>query len=234
MILWLIGAALAGECDLVGFSDVVEADEPTIVVLGERHGTQPDLRRAAKVVRALARRAPVTVALEAVHHRYQPVLDRYATDVVEVGDLPALLNWEETWGFSFAPYRALVTASDLEDVTVVAAGLDLGSKPEDAEIPLPSRYVDILRPAMGDHPIPLGMEASFVQAMAWRDHEIARLAIKGWSGEGYLVIVTGRGHVEGGKGVSWQAGMLSKAPVESFVLKRTGDDPCFPGDRLWR
>jgi len=234
MLLWLIGAALGADCEMVGFAEVIAAEEPAILVLGERHGTQPDLRRAAKVVRVLSRTVPVTVALEAVHHRFQPVLDRYAGDAVELGDLPALLDWEESWGFRFQPYKALVTAADLSGVSVVAAGLDLGKKPDDAEIPLPSRYVDVLRPAMGDHPMPLGMEASFVQAMAWRDHEIARLAIEGWDGEGFLVIVTGRGHVEGGKGVGWQAGMLSKAPVHEVVLKRTGDDPCFAGDRLWK
>ncbi len=227
-------AAMAGSCTWVGFRDVVDVPAPAVIVLGERHGTQPDLNRAAKVVRKLARQAPVSVALEAVHHRFQPILDRYAQDKVEAGDLPALLDWDDSWGFAWRPYAALVTASDLDGVGVIAAGLDLGKKPEEAEIPIPPRYMDLLRPAMGDHPMPASMEPRFVQSMAWRDHEIARRGVEGWDGSGYLVIVTGRGHVEGSKGVGWQAALQTQAPVHAFVLKAGKEPPCYAGDRLWK
>jgi hypothetical protein len=48
------------------------------------------------------------------------------------------------------------------------------------------------------------------------------------------VIVTGRGHVEGGKGVPWQVGqLLPDARVESFVLA-WGQAPCHPGDQAYK
>lgn len=237
MAWWLlagVASALAGDCETIRFPDLVDIEPPAVIVLGERHGVRRDLGRATRVVRVLASQAPVRVALEAVHRRFQPVLDRYGADTLEVGDLPALLDWEDSWGFAWRPYAPLVTAADLVDVEVVGAGLDLGPKPDDVEIPLPPRYVDILRPAMGDHPIPLGMEARFVQAMAWRDHGIAAAAVEGWDARGYLVIVTGRGHVEGGKGVAWQVAQMVDVPVHSAVLAWGGDPPCHPGDRIWR
>lgn len=234
MWMWLIAWAWASDCTQVSFREVVAPEAPAVIVLGERHGTQPDLRRATRVVRHLSRRGEVTVALEAVHHRYQPILDRYAASSVQSGDLPALLDWKRSWGFRWRPYAALVTAADLPDARVVGVGLDLGPKPEDAEVPIPPRYADILRAAMGAHPMPPEREPAFVQAMAWRDHEIARRAVEGWSGEGFLVIVTGRGHIEGGKGVDWQARQLTEAPVHAFVLKGGKQAACHPGDQLWR
>lgn len=235
LALWIAGAWAQGACSYVGFADVVAPAAPAVIVLGERHGYQPDLGRAGKVVRALSERAPVRVALEAVHHKYQGVLDAFAHGQIDVSDLPARLEWTDSWGFAYRPYAALVEAAErLPNATVIGAGLDLGPKPDDANVPLPSRYMDLLRPAMGGHPIPLEQEGSFVQAMAWRDYGIASAALQGWDGQGYLVILTGRGHVEGGKGVAWQAGHLTQVPVSAFVLAPGKEPPCLSGDQLWR
>lgn len=231
---WLWSLAMAGEeCQLVGFRDIVDVEAPAVIVLGERHGFQPDLARAMHVVRTLDKKAGVTVALEAVHSRYQPLLDQYAKGDMPSADLPELMKWTESWGFHWAPYAPLVTAADI-GAAVVGAGLDLGPRPEDRSVPLPPRYLDVLAPAMGGHEIPPEKESEFIQAMAWRDYRIAELAIEGWSGQGYLVIVTGRGHVEGGKGVAWQAARMTQAPVSAYVLKPGPDAPCWPEDRLWR
>lgn len=234
MILALLAAlASAGECVPVTAADVLDVKAPGIVVLGERHGTQPDLRRATRVVRSYAARMRTTVALEAVPAAGQATLDAFAAGSVPVAELPARLDWERAWGFPWAPYAPLVTASRW-GAKVVGAGLPLGGPPEGREVPVPPRYVDLLRDAMGGHDIPLGQEARFVQAMAWRDLAIAEAALAGWDGKGWLVVVTGRGHVEGGKGVAWQLDRLSEAPVHSFVLAWGEDPPCYPGDRLWR
>lgn len=235
LALWIASALAGGPCTYVGYSDVVAPEAPAVLVLGERHGYQPDLSRASKVVRALAARAPVRVALEAVHHKYQGVLDAFGRGQLDVSDLALRLDWKESWGFAFRPYAPLVEAGlNVPNVTVVGAGLDLGPKPDTAEVPLPPRYMELLRPAMGEHPVPLEQEGSFVQAMAWRDYAIASAALKDWDGRGYVVIVTGRGHVEGGKGVAWQAEHLTAAPISSFVLKPGKEPPCNPGDKLWR
>lgn len=233
MLVWLFAAWAQESCEYVTFAEIAAIEAPAVVVLGERHGFQPDLARAAKVVRSFDRRAPVTVALEAVHSKYQPVLDGFAEGKVEAVDLPALTRWDDDWGFPYAPYAPLVTASRF-GAKVVGAGLDLGPRPEDRAVPLPPRYIDVLRPAMAGHTMPPEKEGGFVQAMAWRDFRIAEAAMNGWSGEGYLVVVTGRGHVEGGKGVAWQAQRMTQAPVHAFVLKPGPEPPCWEGDRLWR
>lgn len=231
---WWLAAALAQDaCTYVGMSDITSVSAPAVIVLGERHGFQPDLGRASRVAHALQRRGPVTVALEAVHARFQPILDDFARGRMEPSDLPELMSWEDSWGFPYAPYQPLVTGSRA-GMKVVAAGLDLGPRPDDQPVPLPPRYMEILRPAMGDHTIPPESEGRFVQAMAWRDYRIAEIALSAWSGQGYLVIVTGRGHVEGGKGVAWQAQRMTQVPVQGYVLKAGPDAPCWPGDQLWR
>lgn len=233
MLLLLATAALGGDCTEVGLHDILSVAPPAVIVLGERHGTQPDLPRATRVVRNLHERAPVTVALEAVHEDYQAVLDEIAEGTVAYEDVPERLNWEESWGFNYAPYARMVTAS-LYGARVLAAGTELGQAPEDARYPIPSGYIAILRDAMAGHEMPLDMEERFVRSMAWRDFKIASLAATPWDQKGYLVIVTGRGHVEGGKGVNWQASQLVDVPVHSFVLAWGKEPPCYPGDQVWR
>ena len=230
-LLTALGLASPGPCDVIGGTDVLAVDPPAILVLGERHGTQPDLWRANRVVRRLSRRGSVTLAIEAVHTRYQPVLDRYARGEVDATALPAQLEWESSWGFPWGPYASLVTAAR-RGVHVVAAGLDLGPAPTEGTFGIPEGYASILEDSMADHPVPKGLEDGFVRSMAWRDYSIATNAVHGWDGQGYLVILTGRGHVEGGKGVAWQAQALSHANVASFLLA-WAHPACYAGDRVW-
>ena len=234
MIAWWVASAMAAppRCTEVGLRDVTDLTPPAIVVLGERHGTQPDLRRAWRAVRKLHRSGPVTLALEAVHTSHQPTLDRYAAGEVTLYDLPYALDWETSWGFPWIPYRPLVAASR-RGVQVVAAGPTLGPAPQDAKFPVPPGYFSILSDAMAGHPVPPTFQDRFVRSMAWRDHSIAEAAINAWSGEGFLVVVTGRGHVEGGKGVNWQLSRRGEAKVYSAVLAEGEEAPCYPGDRIW-
>lgn len=232
MMLWM-SLAFAQECTPITQADVLAVPPPAVVVLGERHGTMPDLSRARNIVRRFADRGAVTVALEAVRADKQPILDRYAAGELAPRDLPDLLKWTEEWGFPWKPYEPLVTAA-VYGAKVVGAGVKLGPKPDDVSVPLPPRYADQLRDAMSGHEIPMGEEGRFVQAMAWRDYAIAKASVEAWNGEGYLVIVTGRGHVEGGKGVAFQAGHLTDAPIHSFVLAWGQDPPCYAGDQVWR
>ena len=52
--------------------------------------------------------------------------------------------------------------------------------------------------------------------------------------KGYLVVVVGRGHVEGSLGVPWQIARMTTAPVHAFTLAWGGDPPCYRGDKVWR
>ncbi|MCB9679942.1 MAG: ChaN family lipoprotein [Alphaproteobacteria bacterium] len=233
LLAWLLSTALAQDCTTVHARDLLDVPAPAVLVLGERHGMRKDLGRATKIARALAAKDDVRVALEAVDRRFDAALGAYAHGVLDADDLERKLDFPATWGFPYRVYAPLVRASAF-GAEVVGVGLKLGPKPDDVSLPVPPRYIDLLRPAMGDHEIPLGMEQDFVQAMAWRDYGLASKALQGWDGKGYLVLVVGRGHVEGGKGVAWQASRLTDVPVHSFVLAATPDMPCYAGDQVWR
>lgn len=233
MILSLLAAvALAGDCAYVGLGDIRAIQAPAVVVLGERFGEKVDLKRARQVVDTLARTAPVRLALERVDVRYQPLLDRHARGSADAADLPFLMKWEEEQVWPWSVYAPLVTLGS-RGVVVVGVGDALGQSPT-GPLALPPGYLDLWRPAMGGYPVPLGMEARFASSMASYERSLAEKALQGWKEDGYLVVVTGRGHVEGGLGVAWQAEQLTDVPVHAFVLKAADDPPCHAGDRLWK
>jgi hypothetical protein len=196
-----------------------------VIVLGERRSTMPDLWRAARVVRGLARRDEVTLALADVEAVHQGVLDRI--DETRWADLPPLLDWPDS---PFWPYRPLLAAGK-NSGALLAVGQAPAARPADARGPIPPGYAHALAASLGESAAHVDAEAGFAQTVAWVDHEVASRAVAGWSGRGYLVVVVDRFHVEGGRGVSWQAERLATAPVHAFLL--AGADPlCAPGDRI--
>ena len=79
--------------------------------------------------------------------------------------------------------------------------------------------------------MPVALESDFVEAMAWRDHRLAKNALAGWNGEGTLVVLVDRFHVEGGKGVSWQLQRMTDVPVRVLLLS-DGGATCQAGESL--
>lgn len=231
---WLLTVAVAHECEDVSLDELAAISGPAVLVLGERHGSKPDMKRAHRLVKALVARGPVQLGMEAVHESNQAVLDAYANGEVRSGKLSSALQWEETWGYAWQPYKKLVF-SGRKGVRVRAAGLDLGPKPDDRDVELPDGYREVLMASLGAHgeEMPEHIKERFPTSMAWRDFRIAELSAEGWSGEGYLVVLTGRGHVEGGRGTNWQLAKLVDAPVHSVVLAHEGAR-CEAGDRLWK
>ncbi|MCB9691764.1 MAG: ChaN family lipoprotein [Alphaproteobacteria bacterium] len=224
----LLAAAHAGDCAQTTLADLAETPGPAVFVLGERRGTQPDLGRAARLVARLrASGEPVTVALQAVQADKQPVLDRYGNGEVALTDLPGLLDWQGSWGFPWTAYQRLVTGAIHGD-RVVGVGLPLERQPEGAIAPRPPGYIQVLSDAMSGHYMPPQLEPAFVQTVSWLDHRTALEAMQNWSGEGYLVVVADRLHVEGGKGIGWQLQRLVEAPVASVLLG--GPGACYDGD----
>ncbi|MEO0600645.1 MAG: ChaN family lipoprotein [Myxococcota bacterium] len=199
--------------------DALAVEPGAVMVLGERHGRIEDLDRARSLIEEAASRGAVTVALEAVSADHQDVMDQLTAGQIRAGKVRRSVNWSETWGYPFKAYKALFK---IQGVRYVAAGPKLGPKPADVEVPVPEVYEERLAGIAaahhhgGNHP-----EATrkFAEAMAWRDYEIARLAVDAWDGTSPLVVVAGRGHVEGGLGITWQldAG-LSDAPHQRVLL----------------
>ena len=229
----LLSGGPPGPCDDVSIDTLTQLQGPAVLVLGERHGSRKELKRAWRIVDGLAADQPVTVALEAIHEDGQPTLDAFAASALSKRDLPDALDWETTWGFPYRPYKKLVQGANA-GLTVVAAGLTLGPKPDDIELVVPPDYVDHLTAYMGGHAhgdMPPEMAERFTTSMTWRDFRIAELAVQGWSGEGVLVVLTGRGHVEGQLGTNWQLERLVDVPVQSAILSDK-DARCLSGDRL--
>jgi len=212
------------DCDCVEVASLAELPPPAIVVLGERHAHKRDLKMARKAIDELAGVAPVTVAIEAVHGSKQEAMRQLGAGALRVGQLPAATDWSSIWGHDFAPYKTVFRS---EAEAFVAAGLTLGKPPEGRDVPVPAAYLEKLGPMATHH----GMDPEvFVRSMAWRDLGIAEAAVRGWSGEGYLVILTGRGHVSEGLGVSWQLGQgLTERPAHDYLL---GAEGCATGDQV--
>ena len=231
---WLTAAALAQvpTCEKVGMAQIADLQAPAVVVLGERRGIWPDLLRAERLIHRLKRDHAVTLALEAVHTDKQPVLDQYTDGKIALSDVPELTGWGEYWGIPWASYQGVVSTGAV-GVDLIAMGVDAQLRPAEDTVPLPPGYVHVLLEAVGEHAVPVELESQFVQTVAWKDYRMAANAIEKWNGEGVLVVLADRLHVEGGMGVQWQAQLLTQSPVSS-VLLADGNTPCYPGDRIWR
>ena len=232
ILLYAATAAICQTCTYVSGNDIASVPPPAVVVLGIRRGTQPDLWRATRAARMLSRQGPVTLALADLPIESQSVLDQYAAGAVLPGDLPELLSWSTDVGFAWSAYRPLVTAASW-GAQVSAVGVDWSPRPPQAILPLPPSYMFVLGEAFGESPIPVAWESRMVEMMAWRDHRIAAGALEVWDGQGYLVVVADRFHVEGGKGISYQAARMTDRAVEAFLVTDAGAR-CWPDDRVWR
>ena len=230
--LLMVTEAWAADCVRIQARDIGAIEPPAVVVLGERRGTLSDLWRASNLVRRLSRRGATTLALEAAHQSRQPAIERYVQGLTRFDDLELELAWSDYWDFPIAPYRPLLVSSR-RGVNVQAIGVDRRPRPTDQPIPIPPGYLFVLEDAFASAPPPVIQEDRLVEAIAYRDHRLAKAAMEVWDGEGYLVLVADRFHVEGGKGISWQLERMSPAPVHAVLLSDAGA-ACHSADRILR
>jgi hypothetical protein len=231
VVIGLAAVAAAQECERVPLGKLASTATPAVIVLGERKGTLPDLTRARKLVSKLSLRGPVTLAIQAVPADRQDALDALAAGTMSVAQLPSALDWENTWGFPFEAYQPLFELAGPQ-VRLLAIGQRYEPLPEGTTLPMPPGYMNVLADTMGDSPVPVLLEFPFVSTVSWADHRLAKSATERWSGEGALVILVDRFHVQGGLGVTWQAQLLVNAPVTSQLLA-SGEGICYPGDRTF-
>lgn len=233
---WAWAQTPADTCARSSVGKVSQGALPGVWVLGERKGTLPDLSRARKIVKKLAKRGPVTLALQAVAQDQQGVLDDFAAGTLALDALPTSLDWEARWGFPFEAYAPLFALGHSDDpakpaVHLVGIGGEYHLRPQDQPMALPPAYFAILADPMGDNPVPPELETPYAEFVAWADHTFAERALAGWDGQGALVILVDRYHVEGGLGVSWQAQRLTPAPITAVVLA-DAESRCYAGDVL--
>lgn len=231
LLLWSVVAS-AAPCEAVGVGDLLAVRGPAVVVLGERRGSQPDLARAARLVRRLADRGPVTLALDAVPASGQRALDALADGELDANSLRDALAWDVATR-PFEPYQPLLGASRW-GVDVLAAGFEGAAAPTGRRFPIPEGYAAALHDAMGEHPVSPELQDRFERGLAWQDNRTAQLAQQGWQREGVLVVIADRARVEGGLGVSWQLeALLPGVPVQRVLLDDGGDPVCAVGDQVW-
>lgn len=220
--------AAEGQCSKTSVGKLAKVEQPAVLVLGERKGTLPDLSRAARLVKKLLKKGPVTVALQAVPASQQATLDQYARGGLSMEVLPERLDWVNTWGFPFEAYERLI-ATGRQGAKLVAIGDRYLPRPAEVTVPLPPGYVQLLEAPMGETPIPVELESRYAEFVAYADHRMARAAVEAWDGKGVLVVVVDRFHVEGGLGVQWQAQTLTAAPVKGVLLANARSQ-CYKGD----
>ncbi len=231
--MWLVfdpAPAWAAGCEKTSIGDLAAVPSPSVLVLGERKGTLPDLSRAAAIVGRLAARGPVTVALQAVPREHQRALDDWAAGTTSLAALPAATEWADRWGFPFEAYAKLFATRE-KGARFLGIGVPYSLRPPAEQLPLPPGYLSVLADAMGDAPVPGELETTTLETMAWTDQSLARAALDAWSGEGVLVVIVDRLHVEGGLGVAWQAQRLTQVPVSAALLANAGTR-CYAGDRF--
>lgn len=230
---WASKSALPGEppppkCVKTSLGKLAKVERPGVVVLGERRGTLPDLARAKALVKKLSKKGPVTLALQAVRADHQDVLDRYARGGASIETMPEALDWQNTWGFPFETYAPLIGLAR-QGIKVIGVGAPYLPRPKDETLATPPGYAQVLADPMGESPVPVELEARFTELVAWADHTFAATAIGAWDGQGVLVILVDRYHVEGGLGVQWQARTLTEVPVTSALLAEASAR-CYPSD----
>ena len=229
---WL-SLAMGQTCAPTSVGQLAAEASPAVYVLGERKGMPADPGRAYRLVKKLAQRGPVRLVVQAVPVGQQAVLDDWAAGKLPDELLIQRLGIAESWGFSGEPYRRLVMAEKALGVDVVAGGVPVEVPAADAIVPQPSGYIHVLAETMSGAAVPVGLEGRFLSTVAWIDHRVAARALDGWTGEGALVVVADRLHVEGAKGIGWQLERMQPAPVHNVLLKRS-DTPCYAGDLTLR
>jgi hypothetical protein len=228
-----LAATAQGACTTSTLATVAQQPAPAVLVLGERRGMQSDASRALRLVKRLRKKGPVTLAIQAVPVEHQPDIDAYEAGALTEEQLALKLNLGNSWGFDGPGYQKLIRAGKALDINVVAAGVEAIPAPATAIVPVPPAYMHVLGDPMGEHPIPVELEGRYTAMVAYVDHRVALRAVEAWGEQGYLVIFADRLHVEGSKGISWQATMLTSSPALSVLLKAS-DTPCYSGDIVLR
>jgi hypothetical protein len=227
--------AHADGCAKTSISELTTPAGPRVLVLGERKGTLPDVARAASIVKKLAAKGPVTVALQAVRPDRQAELDQWKAGSIPAASLSVQLDWSGGpdnlyAGFPFEAYLKLFETRAL-GVKFVGIAQPYSLLPEGGTVQLPPGYIGVLADAMGDGPVPVDLETTTVETVSWADFRLASAAVDGWDRQGTLVVLVDRYHVEGGLGVQWQLQRLVEVPVDAALLAN-GETRCYAGDRL--
>jgi uncharacterized iron-regulated protein len=202
-----------------------------VVLLGESHDRLVDHLWQAEVVARLAERGPApTVGLEMLPRSAQPALDAWAVGHLSPEEFLSQSRWAEVWGFDAALYRPLLDlcrdrrlpmlALNCDRPLVTLVGRDGWQALPEAErgwltpaaaaLPEYRRYLfEItggLRPGRAAQSPEDPAFDRFVRAQQVWDRAFACSIAEALAthGEGPIVGMIGRGHLEYGFGTPWQ------------------------------
>lgn len=228
-------APAATDCTAVGLSDLRELPRPTVIVLGESPGHFRDLRRAARLVRALRDHGEsVTLALEVLPAVRADEIAEHQGPEPDLDHMRAMLQWERTIQAPFAPYRPLL-ALGLTRAGRPVTLLAVGQPPVLPNAPpvTPSRELTERLAQLAGDDLPYVAREPLARARATTDAHIAEEALHGWSGEGVLVVVADRTRVVGPGALPMQLADRSDAPVRAATLDWRDQD-CIDDTWQWR
>lgn len=224
-VIWDIEAGEPLETD--EFID--ELEEARWVVVGESHGEPWHHDAQRRIYRQLTERNPGRVAagLEMIERRFQPVVDDYLAGEIDEAEMLERVEWQRRWGVDADPYYrwawqqsrdheqpVVALNAPREVVSRVAEvgvdGLDDQQRDQIAEqLHLDDEnYRQRLRDIFGGHHH--GQQADeqaferFVEAQITWDETMAETAfdfIAEHPNIEQMVLLTGRGHMEGGYGI---------------------------------
>lgn len=222
------------------------AEGARFVLIGESHDSACDHRVQAELIRALAHRRPA-VGLEMVEMGRQPILDRFATGEMEVGELADALEWNESWGVDFGLYRPIFEVASEHSLPLIALNLPRewvrtvgrqgleGLSPDVQQclppiLPAPDAQEAMLRRAFEAHgSLEHGDEAfqRFLTAQSLWDTQMASRALEASTTlDRPVVILAGAGHVSHGWGIASRLRRLAPGTeVFSIMPWRGGEAP---------
>jgi len=228
-----VDAEAKPSCRTVSLDQLTSRSVPGIIVLGERPGVIADAKAAKRVVRRLAKKGPVTLGVEFVDAKRQPVLDRLALGRVSFEALDNVLAFQDD-GYTFSVYRRLLAMPQhVEGLSLVGLGAPMRARPADTSVTVPPGYTMVMTDAMGEIPVPPELESRTVEMVAYHDTRVAQTALEAWTGVGWLVLLVDRTWVQGGLGIPWQLARMTDAKVDAVLLADAKSD-CYPDDLVLR
>lgn len=218
--------------------------ERDFVLLGERHDDAEHHRWQLHTLAALLGRREIgAVGFEMLPRSKQSVLDAWAQGEKDAETFFEAADWDRVWGYDTELYRPLLDfvrmhrlparALNVERETVRAVREEGWSalapdEREDVGEPAPASeaYVDRLERTWRHHP---GMEDDaealerFVEAQTFWDRAMAEALAEAYEDSGAPVVgIVGRGHLEGGHGITHQLADLGYSDAAILLPLEAG------------
>ncbi len=228
-----------------GASDIIDSlSDARVTYLGERHDRQGIHEAQLRVLRALASKGQVAVAMEMFQRPFQEFIDAYLAGKISERDFLKKTEYFKRWGFNYHFYRPMVEFCKEHHIPVIAMNLPkelskkiarsgMGSldKVEKRELPreldLGNRlYRQMLRKIYQGHESDnLQDFDNFFQAqIAWDEtmaKSIADFLLKHPAKK--MLVIVGGGHVAYGYGIPSRVERRIKGIEQNIVLFPQGE-----------